>query len=200
MRGTAVIRRAAIVFAILLGSAAAATGSYFGYLQYEGNIHVVDQGKFYRSAQLDQAEFAAVIHKYGIKAILNLRGKNPHAPWYRNEIAVSKRLGVAHYDYGISARRRVTARQIEALLQIIRDAPKPMLVHCQAGADRAGLVSALYALVIEHENAADADRQLSLVYGHFPYLMSRSKAMDESFWAFVKERPARTARIDSRDR
>lgn len=194
------IRRAAIVFSILLGSAAAATGGYFGYLQYEGNIHVVDRGRFYRSAQLDPAELAAVIRKFGIRAILNLRGENPHAPWYRDEIAVSDRLGVVHYDYGISARRRLTDRQIEAILQIVRDAPKPMLVHCQAGADRAGLVSALYALVIEHETAADADRQLSLVYGHFPYLMSRSRAMDESFWAFVKERPDRTARTDSRER
>jgi hypothetical protein len=34
-------------------------------------------------------------------------------------------------------------------------------------------------------SADQADRELSLVYGHFPYLTSRSKAMDDSFWAFV---------------
>ena len=98
---------------------------------------------------------------------------------------MSQALGVAHYDYALSSHRFVTRQQIGQVLGIVRDAPKPLLVHCKAGADRTGLVSALYRFVREGESADQADRELSLVYGHFPYLTSRSKAMDDSFWAFV---------------
>ena len=41
------------------------------------------------------------------------------------------------------------------------------------------------SLPLAGASADQADRELSLVYGHFPYLASRSKAMDDSFWAFV---------------
>lgn len=93
---------------------------------------------------------------------------------------------MAHYDYPISAKRFVTAKQVAQILDIVRRAPKPLLVHCMSGADRAGLVSALYEYAIAGESAAEADDQLSLAYGHFPYLTSRSGAMDDSFWAFVR--------------
>jgi protein tyrosine/serine phosphatase len=82
----------------------------------------------------------------------------------------------------------VTTQQIGEVLDIIRNAPKPLLVHCRSGADRSGLVSALYRLVDEGASVDQADRELSLIYGHFPYLTSRSKAMDDSFWAFVSTR------------
>ncbi len=98
---------------------------------------------------------------------------------------MSQKLGVAHYDYGLSAHRFVTRQQIGEVLGIVRDAPKPLLVHCKAGADRAGLVSALYRFAGEGASARQADRELSVVYGHFPYFTSRSRAMDDSFWAFV---------------
>src|SRR5438105_1672086 len=83
---------------------------------------------------------------------------------------------------GLSAHSFVTRQQIDEVLNIIRNAPKPLLVHCTSGADRSGLVSALYRLADEGASVDQADRQLSLIYGHFPYLTSRSKAMDDSFW------------------
>jgi protein tyrosine/serine phosphatase len=79
----------------------------------------------------------------------------------------------------------VTAPQIARILDIVRRAPKPLLIHCMSGADRAGLVAALYDYAIAGESADKADGQLSLAYGHFPYLTSRTGAMDASFWAFV---------------
>jgi protein tyrosine/serine phosphatase len=80
------------------------------------------------------------------------------------------------------------------LLAIMRRAPKPLLVHCKSGADRTGLVSALYRFAIEGKGADEADRQLTVLYGHFPYLASRTRAMDDSFWAFVDKSGARTGR------
>ena len=166
--------------------AAGSIGGYWGILQYVGNLHTVSAGVFYRSAQLDPAEIRSVAAEYGIKSVLNLRGANPGSPWYDNELAQSRELGLAHYDYPLSAKRFVTGRQIGELLDIIRQAPKPLLVHCKSGADRAGLISALYRYAVAGASADEADEELSLLYGHFPYLTSKSRAMDDSFWAFVR--------------
>jgi protein tyrosine/serine phosphatase len=176
-----VAQRATIVFF----QCALAIGAYYGTLQYEGNFHEVVPGQFYRSAQIDKSELEAVIRSYGIRSILNLRGANRGKAWYEDEITTSNAFGIAHFDYGISARRVVRTDQIAAILDIVRTAPKPILVHCSAGADRTGLISALYLVKVEGISVEIADKQLSLVYGHFPYLTSKTVAMDESFWRYI---------------
>lgn len=177
--------RAIKIGVVALGLTAGSGGAYWGVLESHGNFHVVKEGTFYRSAQLDQEELRRVIRDHQIRSVLNLRGAHPGQGWYDDEIAVAQELRVAHYDYGLSAYRFVTKRQIGEVLDIIRNAPKPLLVHCKSGADRAGLVSALYRFAEEGTSADQAGQQLSMIYGHFPYLTSRSKAMDDSFWAFV---------------
>jgi protein tyrosine/serine phosphatase len=170
---------------VAVGLIAGSCGAYWGAIQYQGNFHAVSEGTFYRSAQLSRNELQSAIREHNIRSVLNLRGAHPGQAWYDEELAMSRSLGVAHYDYALSSHRFVTRQQIGEVLGLVRDAPKPLLVHCRAGADRTGLISALYRFAGEGVSAAEADRELSLVYGHFPYLTSRSKAMDDSFWAFV---------------
>lgn len=167
----------------------APVGGYSGMLAYTGNLHTVSEGVLYRSAQLSKQQFADAIQEYQLKSILNLRGAHPGEGWYDDEVAASREAGITHYDYPMSAKRRLASDQIEPILEIVRRAPKPLLIHCRSGADRSGLVAALFRLAIEHATPEEADRQLSLRYGHFPYLTSKTGAMDESFWAFV-EHPA----------
>lgn len=160
--------------------------SYCGIIQLLGNVHVVEDGQLYRSAQLNKSQFERVINEYAIRSILNLRGDNSDTSWYDDEIAISRSMSVTHFDYGIGARRLVTSQQIHEILKIVRDAPKPLLIHCQGGADRSGLVAALYVAEVEGKSADEAAQQLSLVYGHFPYLLSKTNAMDNSFWEYVE--------------
>jgi hypothetical protein len=65
-------------------------------------------------------------------------------------------------------------------------APKPILIHCKNGADRSGLVGALYLYTQEGRPAEVAYRELSISRGHFPYLFWRDTiAMDDSFQRFT---------------
>lgn len=178
------IKRALIVAAALLALTVTVAGGVYVYVESDGNFHVVDQGALYRSRQLSGTELAQVIGAYGIRSVLNLRGPNPGSDWYDDELAVSAAKHVTHYDYGISARRPVTPARLWEILRIIRNAPKPILVHCQAGADRTGLVAAVY-LFSHGARAEEAERALSLRYGHFPYLGSKTRAMDDSFAVYV---------------
>jgi DNA invertase Pin-like site-specific DNA recombinase/protein tyrosine phosphatase (PTP) superfamily phosphohydrolase (DUF442 family) len=171
--------------ALSLGLMAAPLGAYSGFLIYDGNFHAVVPGVLYRSAELSKAGFEAAARQYGLKSVLNLRGAHPGEAWYDAEIAAARETGMVHYDYPISAKRILTPSQIAEILDIVRRAPKPLLIHCMSGADRSGLVAALYEYAIAGRSAAAADGQLSLIYGHFPYLISRTGAMDRSFWAFV---------------
>ena len=165
---------------------AAAIGGYWGLLQYHGNFHAVSPGVLYRSAQLSKSEIGAAVREYAIKSVLNLRGAHAGQSWYDDELAAAGELGLAHFDYPLSSKHFVTSQQIEEILDIVRKAPKPLLIHCKSGADRSGLVAALYRFSETGASAAEADGELTLLYGHFPYLTSQSGAMDESFWAFVK--------------
>lgn len=160
-------------------------------IRYQGNFHEISEGKFYRSAQLNKDQFASYIQRYKIKSILNLRGENPKQPWYRDEMFVATNLKVAHFDYALSATHAVKQQQIDEIIDIISRAPLPILVHCQAGADRTGLVAAIYEYVFDNKSAAIADQQLSLKYGHFPYLGSKTHAMDKSFWLYITNHPNR---------
>jgi protein tyrosine/serine phosphatase len=163
------------------GGFAVALGCYLGALQLTGNFHEVLPGELYRSAQPTANDIAAYSREHGIKTIVNLRGRNKGA-WYSQEVAAAKQAGIEHIDFKMSASHQLTLDQTHQLIALLRDAPKPILIHCQAGADRTGLVSVIYLQQIAGVDEETAERQLSLRYGHIgiPYLSS-AFAMDESW-------------------
>ena len=160
--------------------------SYYFYMEEYGNFHMVKRRVFYRSGQLDKDELLLYIKKYGIKSILNLRGKKPEAEWYKEEIKISNSLKIKHFDFGISPTHKVTIGKIRDIMNIIKKAPKPILVHCKAGADRTGLISAIWVYANTHD-AKEAYRQLSIKYLHLPYI-GKTDAMDKSFWNYVNSK------------
>jgi protein tyrosine phosphatase (PTP) superfamily phosphohydrolase (DUF442 family) len=162
-------------------------GFYALYLIATHNLHLVSAGKIYRSNQLDQDALARLVHEYGIKTIVNLRGADPNAKWYRSETNVSQQLEVKHLDFALSATRETTDAQIDEILTALNFAPKPVLIHCRSGADRAGLISALYLYSLEGKSPEVAGRQLSLLCGHLPaFLGTASSAMDRSYRRYVR--------------
>jgi undecaprenyl-diphosphatase len=136
----------------------------------QGNFHSITQDEAYRSAQLDRAELEYYIKKYNIKSILNLRGKNPDSYWYKEEISVSVKYNIAHYDVALSATKEPTEKDVKRLMEIFGSAPRPILIHCQFGADRSGLVAAMWKEMVDREPKSEAKRQLSFLYGHVPIL------------------------------
>jgi hypothetical protein len=85
------------IFVLLLLSS---TG-YFFYMEEQGNLYPITYGEAYRSAQLDRDEFEYYIKKFNIKSIVNLRGENPDAYWYREEINISTEHNLKHYDISL---------------------------------------------------------------------------------------------------
>lgn len=157
-------------------------GVYLGVLQIFGNFRDVIPGQLYRSAQVTPQRLADYQEEVGIRSVVNLRGQNSGSSWYDEEVKASKILGIAHFDFRMSASRHFSQEQASELIALLRSVPKPVLIHCQGGADRSGLASALYLAAITHADEPVAERQISIRYGHIgvPYL-SATYAMDESW-------------------
>lgn len=127
------------------------------------NLHRVGaQG--WRSAQPAPRHLRRV-RRLGVKTVVNLRGAAGLAP-ERMEIATCRALGLAYREVKLRSRDAPKAETIAEVAALLDDIAYPALFHCKAGADRAGLMSALYLLLRENADVATAKRQLSLRFGH----------------------------------
>lgn len=150
----------------VLGIIFAITVCYLGFLHLSGNFHEVSNGQVYRAAQMDGQALARWKREYGIASVLNLRGENAGADWYETELALTNHLNIKHIDFRMSARKELDKEQVMALIEVMKAAPKPLLIHCLGGADRTGLASALYVAGVDKGGEEAAEWQLSLAYGH----------------------------------
>ena len=153
--------------------------SYFIYMEEQGNFHPITPGEAYRSAQLDQDKLRHYIRKYHIKSNFNLRGKRTAGSWQREELSVGKECGCRHYDLSLPPDQSPSRQQINKLLYLFETAPRPILLHCEAGADRTGLAAALWKVTVDKEPEALARKQMSLRFGHFP--LGSTSALDDFF-------------------
>jgi len=161
-------------------AALAVIGLYAAYLISTNNFHTVIPGELYRSARPSPEEIAEWHKRYGIKTIIDLEGHS-HADWYRKEQATAKALGIKLVAHEMSARRDVQSDEVEQILDILKTAQRPILIHCRNGADRSGLVSAFYVAGIAGGSEFFAELQLTPLFGHLPFAFLRSYAMDRSF-------------------
>lgn len=152
---------------------------YAGYEWERDNFHPITEGEAYRSAQMDGDELRYCIEKYHIKSILNLRGKYLEEKWYIEEMKASSEHDVRHYDIDLSAYREPTPEEIQILIGLFKSAPRPILIHCRAGADRSGLVAAMWKVIVDKKSKTEAEKQLSMLYGHM--LVGPAFAMDKFF-------------------
>lgn len=178
---------------LVVSAAGLALGAYLAGMQFAGNFHEVLPGELYRSNQPTAAQVTDYAQRYGIKTIVNLRGSAVDAQWYRDEIKTATALGVKHIDFRMSAYRPLTLDEARQLITLLRDAPKPVLIHCKSGADRTGLASVIYLSQVAGKSEDTAERQLSLYFGHLaiPFL-SPAYAMDENWEELEKSLPVQS--------
>lgn len=102
----------------------------------------------------------------GFATIINLRGPSEWGS-YHLEKRSCEALGITLVDLRLYSRGAPHREAIFALDAVFREAKKPILMHCKAGADRAGLGAALYVLLTAGGSVEDALAQLSPRFGHF---------------------------------
>jgi len=153
--------------------------AYALYEIAQNNFDTVVPGQVYRSSRMNPDALARVIQTRHIQSVLSLIG-----PSLIESNAVRK-SGAVYFDVSISDRHELAGAQMGKIIAAMRAAPKPQLIHCKAGADRSGLASALYCFAIDGQTAEQADRQLTVWYGHVPLIRPKVITMDNSFWRYV---------------
>ena len=131
------------------------------------NFHWVVPGELARSAHPYAGFFGVFLRRRNIRAVVNLRGRNPHFWWWRYETRVCERLGIAHFDIAINSRNLPDRAMFCALFAAFDAAPAPVLVKCSGGQDRTSLAAALYLL--QREGWGAMDRALAQ-FARWPYL------------------------------
>ena len=103
--------------------------------------------------------------KLGIRTIVNLRGDGDNS-FYRFEEEFCQCNGITLVNFIINSREAPYRDSVLAAKDLFAGLEYPALMHCKSGADRAGLMSALYLHFRKGLPIAEAKRQLSLRYGH----------------------------------
>jgi len=133
------------------------------------NLREVDPGRFYRSGQLSGSQLRDTIDAFGIRTIINLRGHSTYHDWYQAEAAVAAEADIPLHNIHLSSRGLPHRKEIADLLDLYRTAERPILVHCDGGADRAGEASAIYQIEYMGKSRAEALEMLTFRYRHLSW-------------------------------
>jgi protein tyrosine/serine phosphatase len=151
------------------------------------NKHRVSKN-LWRSGQPHALQFDKLAQQ-GIRTIINLRGKRDCAS-YLLEAKACRRHGITLVDFPMDSRQPPRLEILEQIEGLFSGIAYPALLHCKAGSDRAGIMSALYLLIIEKQPVDVAKKQLSLRYGHIR--QAKTGVLDrflEAYQSFSAKRP-----------
>jgi protein tyrosine/serine phosphatase len=146
------------------------------------NRHRVSEN-FYRSGQPMPLHVRQAARR-GIKTIVNLRGENPSG-WYFLERDACAKAGIALVDYPMKSRDAPPKDKLLGLPELFDRIEYPALVHCKSGADRAGLMAALYLMIREKQPVEVATKQMALRFGHLPH--SKTGVIDHFFATYAAD-------------
>lgn len=134
------------------------------YYELQKNFDVVIPDEVYRSGQLHPNDLESAVGKYGIRTVINLRGSHPAKTWYREEQATLERLNVGYRSINLRSTRLPSFIKLPRLVTLLSDSPRPVLIHCDGGADRAGLASVITLLINGKQKPEQVQKHLSWRY------------------------------------
>jgi protein tyrosine phosphatase (PTP) superfamily phosphohydrolase (DUF442 family) len=158
------LRKAAAALILVI----APPSGYFAYRVATGNFGVVEPGRIYRAAQMNAGQLTRTIRDQGIRTVINLRGRNPTNAWYNDELDATLKAGATHIDLPMASDQWLARSQIRTLVETLDTSEYPVLIHCQFGAERTGLVSAYSVLLRPGGTMEEARGQFSAAYMFLP--------------------------------
>ncbi len=121
----------------------------------------------------------------GIRTVINLRGGGYMTGAYVLEREACARLDLALVDFAVASREAPTPAQVTGAKAMFETIAYPALMHCKSGADRAGLMSVLYAHFHLGQPLRQALGQLSLRTLHVR--QGETGVLDHVFERYLEE-------------
>jgi protein tyrosine/serine phosphatase len=134
---------------------------------FPNNFGIVEQGKIYRSGQIDSFLLEKTLLKYNIKKIIALSGDTTTNKHKVAEKLLAAKLGIQRLVFpmpgnGISDVNRYA--DVIKEISLAYKEQKPILIHCDRGAQRTGGIIAAYQLIVQQKDI-DAVRHELKRYG-----------------------------------
>ncbi|MEF3079640.1 phosphatase domain-containing putative toxin [Winogradskyella poriferorum] len=144
--------------------------------KYFNNLYSINDS-IYRSEQPSKKGFKE-LEESGAKTILNLRRLRSDSTKARETDLKLKHIPLAT--------KYITENQILDVLKVIKDAEKPLVIHCWHGSDRTGVVVAANRMVFEgwtKEEAIEEFQEKKFGYHkkRYPNLLSLLENLDIEF-------------------
>jgi protein tyrosine/serine phosphatase len=122
--------------------------------------------------------------KKGIKTVINLRG-GFDGSFYALEKYACDQLGLKMVDFVITSREVPIKERVLGARDLFESIEYPALMHCKSGADRAGIMSVLYAHYRLGLPIEEAMEQLSFKYLHIK--QGKTGVLDYTFERYLKD-------------
>lgn len=153
----------ALGLSVMLTASTALPQRSSGYQELP-NFHKVNDN-LYRGAQPKKGGLKRLA-QLGIKTILNIREGNELA---RSEETEARTEGLRYFNIPLKRTGRPADEQIERVLAVLNKAEnQPVFVHCQMGADRTGMVIAIYRITHDGWTSERAKAEANK-YGMHPW-------------------------------
>ena len=121
----------------------------------------------------------------GVKTVINLRGGGYETGFYVLERDACARYGLVLVDFAVSSREAPTRAQVEGAKALFETVQYPAIMHCKSGADRAGIMSVLYAHFRLGLPIREALRELS--FRHLHIRQGKTGVLDYVFERYLLE-------------
>jgi len=147
------------------------------------SLHKISENT-YRSNQPFPWQILADKNKRGVKTIINLRGIRNCSSFFLEKETCEKH-NIKLINFPVTSRAAPKAETILAAKKLFNEIEYPIIMHCKSGADRAGLMSALYLILHKNVSVIEAKKQLSFKYLHIKH--AKTGILDAFFDNYIKE-------------
>lgn len=148
------------------------------------NFHRISD-RMWRSAQPAPYQIRRMA-RAGLKSVVNLRGGQSYGS-LPLEIEACEENGLHFENFVLRSRDVPSVEDIHSVIALFERLEYPVLFHCKSGADRAGMMSALFLALHEGQPVAEARKQLSPAFGHIRH--GKTGVLDAFFDAYEADHP-----------
>ncbi|MEM7212471.1 MAG: tyrosine-protein phosphatase [Pseudomonadota bacterium] len=126
------------------------------------------------------------LERKGLKSVINLRGGQSYGS-LPLEREVCEDLGIHFEVFVLRSRALPAVEDVLAAKALFERLEYPVLFHCKSGADRAGMMCALFLAIQEGVPVSIAREQLGPRYGHIRH--GKTGVLDKMFDAYLADQP-----------
>lgn len=112
------------------------------------NFHRVVKSEIYRSGQVQKGEYQ-LLKDFGIKTVISLNDYGIAAFAANDEQEWAEAAGIEFIHEEMHPWNKPSLTQIKHVLDLITNAEKPVLIHCQGGSDRTGVSIGAFRMVYQ---------------------------------------------------